>query len=73
MALKRKKSVSGKRKERKKHGRKKNKKKKNNRKKGKKGKKSESTSRSDDEPLNKGPYGFEHPEVIDVRQRIFLH
>ena len=43
----------------------KNKKKKNNKQKGK-GKKSKSRS-NDDQPLNKGPYGFEHPEVIDVR------
>ena len=54
-----------KRKGRKKQGNVKNKKKKNNKQKGK-GKKSKSRS-NDDQPLNKGPYGFEHPEVIDVR------
>ena len=60
--MKRKKTSSRKRNGRKKHGKVKSKKKKNIQ----KGKTPKSTSSSDDHPLNKGPYGFEHPEVIDV-------
>ena len=48
----------------------KNKKKKNNQNKGK-GEKSESRS-NNEQPLNKGPYGFEHPDVIDVRRGFLL-
>ena len=48
----------------------KNKKKKNNQNKGKGGK--SKSSSNDDQPLNKGPYGFEHPDVIDVRRGFLL-
>ena len=66
VAIKRRKKSSQKRKERKKYGKVKNKKKKNNQNKGKGGK--SKSSSNDDQPLNKGPYGFEHPDVIDVRR-----
>ena len=62
VSIKRKKTSSRKRKGRKKPGKVKSKKKKIIQ----KGKTSNSTSRSDEEPLNKGPYGFEHPDVVDV-------
>ncbi len=29
----------------------------------------DTNTRSED-PLNKGPYGFEHPEAIDVKQNV---
>ena len=60
--IKRKKTSSRKRNVRKKPGKVKSKKKK----KIQKNKTSKPISRSEEEPLNKGPYGFEHPDVIDV-------
>ena len=28
------------------------------------------TNTRSEDPLNKGPYGFEHPEAIDVKQNV---
>ena len=64
VAIKRKRTSSQKRKGRKRQGKVKSKKKKNTQKQGKKSK----SKSNNDQPLNKGPYGFEHPDVVDVRR-----
>ena len=58
-----------------KKGKRKSKKKKSGKKKKLKGNKNvtnsqRSTNTRSEVPLNKGPYGFEHPEAIDVRHNV---